>query len=393
VKVLYLSFDGILEPIGRSQVYEYLRLLARDHEITLITFEKSEDLSRAGREGELRRACRAAGIDWRPLRYFRGPGRLGPVLNILRALVHGFSHGLRRRPGLIHARSYPSAFVAMLLAPVLRARFLFDMRGFWADERVDDGFWRKGSLKYRLAKRFEAAFLTRCDAAVSLTQAAVDELHAFPFLRGRAPLFEVIPTCVNLDRFRILDAPRPPELVIGCVGTIHRYLFDEMLRFFVILRGLRPDARLAIFNMDARDVVRGRAVAAGLPETAFDLRSVPQDYMARELNGLSAGLFFNKPSVSKKAASPTKVGELLACGVPCVTNDGMGDFPAVIKGERAGVVVEGFTDAELRAGAERLLALIKEPGARERCAEAALKHYDLRKGAAAYDRLYKALGR
>ena len=40
-KVLYISYDGIMEPLGYSQVLKYLEHLSTDFDITLISYEKS----------------------------------------------------------------------------------------------------------------------------------------------------------------------------------------------------------------------------------------------------------------------------------------------------------------------------------------------------------------
>ena len=41
--VLYISYDGMLEPLGKSQVLGYLNRLAVDRPIHLISFEKPSD--------------------------------------------------------------------------------------------------------------------------------------------------------------------------------------------------------------------------------------------------------------------------------------------------------------------------------------------------------------
>jgi hypothetical protein len=41
-KILYISYDGILEPLGQSQVLSYQEILAKSHQIILISFEKSK---------------------------------------------------------------------------------------------------------------------------------------------------------------------------------------------------------------------------------------------------------------------------------------------------------------------------------------------------------------
>ncbi len=41
---MYISLDGMMEPLGHSQVLKYLEKLSSHYEITLISFEKSHDL-------------------------------------------------------------------------------------------------------------------------------------------------------------------------------------------------------------------------------------------------------------------------------------------------------------------------------------------------------------
>jgi hypothetical protein len=54
--VLYISYDGMLEPLGQSQVLSYLRHLAVDREIHLISFEKADDWGNTSARENLARA-------------------------------------------------------------------------------------------------------------------------------------------------------------------------------------------------------------------------------------------------------------------------------------------------------------------------------------------------
>ena len=44
-ETLYISIDGIMEPLGYSQVFKYLEILSKDHRINLITFEKKQHIN------------------------------------------------------------------------------------------------------------------------------------------------------------------------------------------------------------------------------------------------------------------------------------------------------------------------------------------------------------
>ena len=49
---------------------------------------------------------------------------------------------------------------------------------------------------------------------------------------------------------------------------------------------------------------------------------------------MNAGIFFIKPTFSKKASMPTRLGEYLASGVPCLCNTGIGDIDRLFEKER-----------------------------------------------------------
>ena len=105
---------------------------------------------------------------------------------------------------LIHARSHVAAAMALPAQSLLGCSVLFDIRGLLAEEYVDAGRWAVGDLKYRLTKAMERVFFRRADAFVMLTRRIKDELTSTdPALQGRANEIEVIPCCVNLDRFSI----------------------------------------------------------------------------------------------------------------------------------------------------------------------------------------------
>ena len=134
-------------PLGVSQIIPYLELLSRDFSISLISFEKpGADARHAGERLE------AAGVTWRPQTYHAFP-KIGSTV---RDVVTGTKviDELAREQGcdIIHVRSYVPALMATRSVTLQRARLLFDMRGFWADERIEGGIWKRGLL-YRLAKR------------------------------------------------------------------------------------------------------------------------------------------------------------------------------------------------------------------------------------------------
>src|SRR5581483_635896 len=107
-----------------------------------------------------------------------------------------------------------------------------------------------------------------------------------------------------------------------------------------------------------------------------------------------AALSFIRPCLSKQASSPTKIAEYLAAGIPVVTNTGIGDLDQLVNSERVGVAVSEFSDEGYRRAARELVALLEDPGVRDRCTAAAHKYFDLEQvGWARYRAVYELLAR
>lgn len=390
--VLYLSYDGMLEPLGQSQVLAYLEHLAGQRPIHLVSFEKAEDWADVGARDALRARMDAAGIRWHPRRYHKRPSALATGFDISAGTLLALWLVTRHRLRIVHARSYVAGVMALVVTRVTKAKFLFDMRGFWADERLDGGLWPANGRMYRVAKWFERRFLLSADHVVSLTHAAVREMRAFPYLRERLPPISVIPTCADLDRFRPMANADESGFVLGYVGSAGTwYLFDATVACFVELRKQRPDARMLIINRNEHAYIRERLAVGGVEEEAFELRAASHDQIPAQMARMHATAFFIKPVFSKQASAPTKLAEFLGCGIPCLTNAGVGDMAGILEGDGVGVAVKDFSAGSISDGVRKLLALANLPSIREQCVASAQRHFSLARGVKDYEAVYRSL--
>ena len=399
-RVLYLSYDGMTDPLGGSQVLPYLTgLAALGHCITLVSLEKpaASDAARA----EVRAQCEAAGIDWQPLVYHKRP----PIVSTLFDLVV-----LRRRAeqlqatqgyDWVHCRSYLTALVGLGLKRKHALKLLFDMRGFWADERVEGGLWNLANPVFRaifaLLKRREAELLRAADHIVILTEKGKQVLLDRTDKAAEGRQISVIPCCVDFAAFDVPDggdranarsmlgvAPDARVIVyLGSIGTW--YMLDEMLDCFTVELERHPDAMLLFISRDDPQLIRAAAVARGVLLSAIDVRPASRAQVAQYLAVADYGLFFIRPTFSKIASCPTKLGELLAMGLPVVTNKGVGDVDTIVEESGAGVLVQRFDKAAYRDALEQLDAL---PRREEEWRGRARQWFDLDTGIAAYDAIY-----
>ena len=139
-RVLYLSYDGMTDPLGQSQVLPYLiGLSKKGYQFTLISFEKAERFDKG--KAIIEKICNDNHIDWHPLSYTKTPPILSTLKDI-RSLKNKIIVLQRINPFLIvHCRSYITSLAGLWMKKKWGVKFVFDMRGFWADERVDGGLW------------------------------------------------------------------------------------------------------------------------------------------------------------------------------------------------------------------------------------------------------------
>lgn len=398
--ILYISYDGLLEPLGQSQVVKYVERLARQVRMTVLSYEKPHDLADGAAVRGLAGRLDAAGVTWVPLRYHKRPTLPATAWDI----VHGVAAARRIVLGhgisVIHARGYVASAVAVSVKRFTHAKFLFDMRGFWADEKVDAGHWSPRSLPYRLAKRWERAFFERADGIVSLTDAGV---KAFPSLGYRLPRecpIEVIPTCADLAAFA--PGPRDPALaarlgvagrfVIGYVGTLSNwYLRAETLRYIALLTRALPRVRVLFVTREDHAVLRRDAEAAGIPADAMVMTAAAFGDMPAHVRLMDLGVFFIKPCFSKTGSAATKLAEYLATGVPVVINDGVGDSGRIVRDHDVGVVLPQPTPAAFAASLPDVRALVADAAVAGRCVATARRLFNLEDGVTRYAALYARL--
>lgn len=393
--VLYITYDGLMEPLGQSQVLPYLRGLAGEYAITILSFEKPSDLDNQERRRAQGEKLEELGIGWIPLRYHKRPTVPATALDIAHGVVRGLGFALRRRPGIVHVRGYVPGVIGLALKEALGGRLIFDMRGFWPDEKVDAGAWQKESTVYRAAKWVERKLLENAEVVVSLTEAGVKEMKQFPYLRGRAVRYEMIPTCADLGLFQPREG-RPREdqtrFVLGYVGSVGTfYLFDEVLKYFHQLLKERPEAKLLIVNKVGHSYIRERLDAMEIPSDKVELCAAEYPDVPALIHRMDAGVFFIKPTFSKKSSAPTRLGEFLGCGVPCLVNSGVGDVDSVVAKDQVGVVMKEFSPAARANAVRELLRVSAGSGIRARCVESARRHFSLERGVASYRAIYEDL--
>ena len=398
--VLYLSYDGMTDPLGQSQVLPYIIGLTKaGYSFHLVSFEKPD------RYNENRQTidtiCRENNIDWHPLKYTKRPPLLSTVWDVLK--MRRISNELHNKYGLslIHCRSYISALIGLSFKRKKGIPFLFDMRGFWADERIDGGIWRlKNPIfkwVYDYFKKKEIDFFRESDHVVSLTKAGKKEIVSWDEMGDLGPKISVIPCCVDTQKFdstSILDTLKNDlrsklnidndSYVMGYVGSIGTwYMLDEMLSFFHRNTKEKNKPIFLFVSKEKPSYILEAAAKKGINRESIRMVSAMHHEVPSYMSLFSCSIFFILPAYSKKASSPTKQGELMSMGIPIICNDGVGDTADIVQKYTAGFVVPA---------AEINTCILKEFNFdRDRAIQGANAFFGLDFGVNAYIKIYKTI--
>ena len=368
-----------------------------------MTILSSEKPTRMAMDGpRIERVCREAGLEWQPVTYHRHPPVLSTVYDV--ALLTRHAVRLHRQHGfdLVHSRSYVAALPALSLKKRWMVPFIFDMRGFWAEEKTEGGDWPQSNPLFRAVYRFfkakEAEFLASADRVVTLTRSAQAELDSRRRAGSRVAETSVIPCCVDLDLFDAqggaarargrhalgIDEDRKVLAYLGSLGG--NYMLNEMLDFFVAYRERHPGALfLFVTQVPAEDILAA-ARAKGIAKSDLLIRTADREEVPSLIAAADVGIAFKQASFSARACSPTKLGEMLGVGVPVIANGGVGDVDEILESTGAGALVRSFDKAAFTQAIETVEYLAQD---REVIRRAAVAHFDLDHGIEAYDRIYR----
>lgn len=406
LRTLYLCYFGLREPLVQTQVLPYLKqLAAAGVRVHLLTFEPrlSERWSENDQTKKRERLA-IEGISWSCLPYHKSPSMPATAYDI----VAGARLAIRlaRREGLdvLHARAHIPMAMALLAAKRLSGvRIIFDIRGLMAEEYADAGIWSEKSPAFRAVKRLERRGIMRADGIVVLTRRMRDWLVSNQLADPYK--VEVIPCCVDLARYNVSEEQDRDSMASRNAGEAHfelvyagsvtgLYMLEEMGRFFLELRSRRAGAFFRVLTMSSPELAASVLIQAGLSGQDFCVTGVPADKVPAYLRRAQLGISFRKPTFSQIAASPTKIPEYLAAGLPVVSNCGIGDTDDVLEGEGVGVVVKNFDRDALSQAADEALALADSPEITARCRRSAQRNFDLANvGGARYLNLYRLLER
>lgn len=410
-KTLYLCYFGLREPLVQTQVLPYLREIKKlgNIKISLLTFEPDfkEKWTNEQIEAE-RKKLAEENIEWYCLPYHKRPSAPATLYDVLNGAR--FVRKLMRceKIDVLHARVHTPAMMGAIAKKLSggKVKMLFDIRGFFPEEYTDAGVWKENGWLYKSVKRAEKWLLREADGFVILTERGREIL--FPesketgFDKFGRPV-EVIPCCVDFKRFKSASSALRFEMrrklnvenrrVVVYVGSFGGwYMTEEMADFFGTAKEQDNSTFALILTQSNPAIIAGLLKTRGFSENDYLIKKVLPGEIPAYLSAADNAISFIKACYSKQASSPTKIAEYLACGLPIISNSGVGDLDALFEGEKVGVILRGFAEADYLEALERIKDLRRQKDLEEHCRDISSKYFDLYKiGGEGYRKVYRRL--
>jgi glycosyltransferase involved in cell wall biosynthesis len=392
--------------LGQSQVLPYLAGLSKmPNEITIISCEKDNNFTRSA--VKISNLLNFYKINWTPIKYHSNPPIFSTVFDIFNLIRQAKKLYKINKFDIVHCRSYISAFVGLYLQKKHNVKFVFDMRGFYADERIDGKIWSLNNplynIIYKYFKRKEKEFLSNANYTISLTEKGKEEIHKWNFIENQPIPIKVIPCCADMEHFdfskisiaAIMEKKselgfNPDDLILSYLGSIGTwYLPDEMMTFFKSMLLKYPIAKFFFISGDDENYIKDKAENAGISRDKIIVKKADRIEVPLFLALSDISIFFIKPVFSKKASSPTKMGEIMSVGKPYICNSGVGDVDRIVNESKTGILINDFSVEEFNIAISKINDILKLK--QEYIREQAEKYYSLKIGIERYNDVYKEL--
>ena len=399
--ILYLTYDGLLDPLGSSQILPYLkRLCSSKYSIHIVSFEKSDRFSAGGYQ--LLDDLARHNIRWTPLRFTNNFGLLGKLFDFFYLHYKSLLLSFLLPVSVVHCRTHGPAQVGLLIKFLTGASLIFDFRGLWADERIDKGLWKLTNkfhlLQYKYYKFVEKFVLSRSDHIVVLTQIVKRELIKLYNIQHTK--FSVIPCCADFTHFKPLsrhqrDLSRsrlnlPTDgLVFGYLGSIGgMYMCKQYLELLYYMFKAGIDIYGLILTPDISDFESYLSSFPSIFRTRLVYRYVSRDDVAIFLPAMDILTSFITSTYARQGASPTKLAEAWACGVPTISSCGVGDVTSNTRLLDSGVVIDPNNRADFDYIISNISEIISKGGPELR--SRASSEFSLETGASRYSSIYES---
>ncbi|MCC6841105.1 MAG: glycosyltransferase [Flavobacteriales bacterium] len=399
IRLLFISYWSAEEPLVRSTIVPYLRLMSRSNlveRVWLVTVERGGDPRVPGLE-ELPHV-EHIGV---PMRN-KGRGLWAKaelfvrLVLVLRRLVK--VHGIH----VVDAKGALAGGLAHLVHKLTAVPYVVESFEPHSGYMADTGTWSRQGLYYRMATWLERMQRRSARYLVTVTRNYAAYLMGLGVPQDRV---RIIPSITELEQFRYNAAARSKmrsalgweHAVVGVyVGKFGGLYYDEEA-FAIFKRASEVfgrDFRLVLLTSMPVEQVDRRLAAAGLEHGKVIVRYERHDRIPAWLS--ASDLAFSTIRYARHGLyqSPVKNGEYWANGLPILLCNGVGDDHRIIQ-ERpyAGALFDLAVPGSVDRAVEHMKELVGQGVDRSAIMALAQEHRSVEIAERVYEEMFSALAR
>lgn len=374
MRVLYISYNSALGPLFQTQALPYVTAASENgHKLILLTFEAAGHINNP-LYAKFNAGLRQGGIRWFFLKFHRQPPIFAKIYDFLQGLIMASILLHKFKIDAVQARGLFPALIAFLPCFFSGKRLIFDTRSKLSEAYAVSGRWKDGGYIFRFVTFIEhLCAKVACAVIVETGFHKTEITQAFKGDKAEK-IIEVIPSCVDLSRFRNAQKRLNDNtgFTVVYLGSLSGwYCLREILQFFRKAKEVSADCRMLFLTRDdPAPIFNYIREQKRFPADSLEVLSAEQQDIPQILSNADAGIILRYPG-TRLTSFPIKIGEYLAAGIPVVLNRGMGDAEKFIADNNVGVILDGFTEEGFTSGFRRIKALAAEGDIRQRCLAAA----------------------
>jgi len=247
------------------------------------------------------------------------------------------------RPTHVYYRSSIMQFGARTICKQTKALEIFSLRGLSDEEAL----LKKGLSKYfyALALWFLQMLAIKRADSVNTVSNNMNQLVKSKYKRDSI----VVPCCVGEDYYEYNLSRRKEireklllatEHILFCYsGSLNPWqCVDETINLCKMISDRFPLARFLFLTNDQENM-RNRLSQCGLHKSKSLVKRCAPYEVRSYLQAADVGIILRRDSVVNTVASPIKVAEYLASGLPVLISPNVGDYSDLIEKERCGLII------------------------------------------------------
>ncbi|MBC6607171.1 glycosyltransferase [Hymenobacter sp. BT188] len=391
MRILFLSYWGLDDPLTISTVFPHLQLLQQRPDVEtvlLVTIERN------GMKPGFQPSFPAHKLTYAPL--VSAPGRnvlITKTDDFLRFPNELVKLAAEQRSTFLLARGAPAGALAYLVWKQNKLPFYVESFEPHADYMLESGVWKSYDPRYLFQRHWE-----RKQKQLALGLMPVAENYRQQLIQEGVPADKIVtvPCSVDVAAFGFDETKRrrvrhqlsfaldaPVGIYVGKFGDIY-YDSEAFDLFKATANHFGPAFRLIILTPNAQSEVRAKLAKVGLTETQVFVTKAPHTDVPGYLSAADFAFAPIKPAPCRLFCSPIKVGEYWAAGLPVLLTEGVGDDSAIIRQEGGGAVFDLDQPASIPAAIGQVAKQMQRSAYRQQTVGLAQRHRSLDRARQAY---------